>query len=223
MLFPGLKNCTLLKEIAFSNIISAPDLITPALASKALNLHDLDISAKDDAMYIVKDHHDFHGALEEQTSLRMLRLSADAEAATRDDLDVLLNTIGSLKDLQQLKLTRVSDFFTDRHIIFLAKQLRNLEELYIGGYGISDAILPAIANMKKLKTVTFSGITTFTSKGITKYIDRLATTNQGMVLSVDNADPDGRLTPDEQESVREHIQNKVSGRFEYQLLRGEHH
>ena len=77
--------------------------------------------------------------------------------------------------------------------------------------------------MKKLKTVTFSGITTFTSKGITKYIDRLATTNQGMVLSVDNADPDGRLTPDEQESVREHIQNKVSGRFEYQLLRGEHH
>ena len=67
--------------MTFSNIVSAPDLITPALVKKTLTLHDLDISAKDDAMYVVKDHHDFHQALAEQTSLRNIQLCADAEAA----------------------------------------------------------------------------------------------------------------------------------------------
>ena len=216
-----LKSCTALKEVGFSNIISAPDLILPVLQNTNVKLEELDINAvKEDSMYVVKDHHDFHHALSQQPSLRRLRLRADPDPVTRDDIEQLMNALCSLKGLRELKLTRISDYFSDEHITLLCQHMPDLEEFYIGGYGVSDNVFPGVAELKSLKQATFSGITTFTSGGITDYIEQLSPGNAGLVLSVDNADPDSAISQEEQDLLRELIQVRVEGRFEYQLLRG---
>lgn len=68
--------------------------------------------------------------------------------------------------------------------------------------------------------MTFSGITTFTSTGIIDFIEQLGPENAGLILSVENADPDSAFSQDEQDLLNDMIQTKVDGRFEYQLLRG---
>ena len=74
--------------------------------------------------------------------------------------------------------------------------------------------------LRMLKVLTFSGITTFTSAGIMDFIEQLGPDNAGLILSVENADPDSGLLQEEQDLLNDLIQTKVDGRFEYQLLRG---
>ena len=216
-----LKKCASLKELSFHNILSAPDLALPVLSNKETTLEELDINAtNEEAMYVVKDHHDFHTALKDQPTLRRLHLCADPDPMSRDDIETLMNTLCSLTSLRELKLTRISDYFSNPQINLLASYLPDLEDLYIGGYGISDAILPNIAKLEKLKAATFSGISAFTSEGIMDFVEQLGSGNAGFVLSVDNADPDSGMSQEEQDLIRELIQVKVDGRLEYQLLRG---
>lgn len=216
-----IRNCTLLKELSFQNMLSAPDLAMQALLNKELAINELDInSTKDEEAYNVKDHHDFHKALEGQSSLRRLLLRADPDPMGRDDVETLMNTFCSLTGLQELKLIRISDYFSDVHINLLVQHLPELEDIYIGGYGISDAVLPSVAKLKKLKAATFSGITEFTAEGILDFIEMLGPGNKSFTLSVDNASPDSGISPEKQEWLRERMMAKVDGRFEYQLLRG---
>lgn len=77
------------------------------------------------------------------------------------------------QELRELNLTRISDYFSDEHIALIAQQLRNLEDLYIGGYGVSDAVFPHLTELRNLKVVTFSGITSFTEAGILDFVDPL--------------------------------------------------
>jgi hypothetical protein len=98
--------------------------------------------------------------------------------------------------------------------------LVNLEHIYIGGYGITDGVWDAMAQLKNLKTLTFSGLTMFTAQGILSFVDQLSDGNQGLLLGVDNADADSPLTAEEQELVQEALTAKVNGSFAYQLLRG---
>lgn len=216
-----LKNCTSLRDVSFHNIVSAPDLLIPVLLNKDVALDELDINAtNEDATYIVKDHHDFHRALNQQPTIRRLHLRADPDPTTRDDIETLMNAFCALRGLRELRLTRISDYFTDEHIKLLVEHLPELEEFSIGGYGISDAVLKGMAKLKKLKAVTFGGITTFTLDGLIDYIDELGPGNHGLVLSIDMADPDSAISQEEEELLRELVETKVDGRFEYQLLRG---
>ena len=216
-----LKQCKNLKDVSFHNIASAPDLIVPVLLNQKVELEELDINAnREEAMYAVKDHHDFHEALSHQRTLRRLHLRADPENITRDDIEKFMNALCSLKGLQELKLTRISDYFSDEHISLLGQHMPDLEELYIGGYGVSNNCFPAIAKLTKLKQVTFSGITNFTTNGIMNFVEQLGPGNSGFSLSVDNADPDSAISPEEQDILREFIQVNLDGRFDYQLLRG---
>ena len=217
-----LKDCAELKKVAFHNFPSAPDLLTPILQNKHVRLESLDVSAvKEDAMYVVKDHREFHQAItQQQRSLRALHLIADADPVTRDDIETLMNALCSLTAMQELKLVRISDYLNEEHIKLLARYMTDLRELYIGGYGISDGVLGDVAKLRELKTISFSGITAFTYKGVREFVDQLSEGNKGLVIAVDNADPDFAISPEEQELLREHIQTKLDGRFEYQLLRG---
>lgn len=171
----------------------------------------------------MKDHHDFHQALTQQPGLQSLLLRGDPDPPnqmTRDDLEVLINAFISLSELRQLNLFRISDYFTDEHIELLSHALFKLEELFIGGYEISDRVFSSLAKLKSLKQVTFSGITTFTTLGILSFIDKLGDGNRGLSLSVDNADSDTAISLDSQNLIRDVIGKKLDGRFEYQLLRG---
>jgi hypothetical protein len=215
-----LKSCTGLQDISLTNLVSAPDLLLPVLLSKDISLRKLQINATESAMYVLKDHHSFHQAFSHQPGLRSLLLRADADLSTRDDQELLVSSLCSLKELRELRLTRITDYFTDAHIGLLAVNLPNLEDLYVGGYGVSDAVFLPLSELHHLKFVTFSGVTTFTEKGILEYINMLGENNRGLLLSIDNADPDRALSQESQDLIRDLIATKLDGRFEYQLLRG---
>jgi hypothetical protein len=217
-----LKDCNRLKNVTFRNVVSAPDLLIPILQNKSVELNSLEINTtKDDNMYVVKDHHDFHRALAQQTSLSSLLLRADPDPGARDDVETLVNTLCSLSGLRDLKLIQISYWFNEQHISLLGKHLSDLESLYVGGYGITDNVFPAVAKMKKLKALNFSGMTSFTTEGVADFIETLGPGNAGLQLNVENADQESALSEDEQNLLNELIQVKVDGRFEYQLFRGE--
>ena len=216
-----LKDCQHLKNVIFRNVVSAPDLLIPILQNKDVKLDLLEINTtRDDNMYVVKDHHDFHKALAQQPSLSSLLLKADPDPGTRDDIEELMNMFCSLPQLWELKLIRISDYFSDQHISMLGSHLSELESLYVGGYGISDNVFPGIAKMKKLKALNLSGLSRFTTDGISEYIEMLGEGNIGLQLNVENADPDSALSEEEQNLLNELIQVKVDGRFDYQSLKG---
>lgn len=215
-----LKSCSALKRVTFYNLVSAPDLALPLLQNKEVRLESLEINAKEEGMYVTRDHHDFHQALTQQRDIQTLQLKADPEPTSRDDVETLINSLCSLSCLQDLRLVRISDFFSDEHIKLLTRYLPDLRDLFIGGYGISDAALQEVANLRYLKNVSFSGITSFTTAGIIKFINALGESNTGITVAVDNADPDTGISVEEQDMLRELIATKLEGRFEYQLLRG---
>ena len=220
-IFEWLESCNRLKNVTFGNVVSAPDLLIPILQNKSVKLDSLEVNTtKDDNMYVVKDHHDFHKALTQQPSLSSLLLKADPEPGTRDDTETLLDTFCSLTGLRELKLIQISNWFTDQHISRLGQHLTDLEGLYVGGYGISDNVFPGLAKMKKLKALNFSGFTTFTTDGVSDFINQLSPGNAGLQLNVEGADPYSALSQEEQDLLHEMIQVKVDGRFEYQLFRG---
>lgn len=215
-----LRSCARLNEVSFTNFVSAPDLLLPVVLNKDIKLQKLQINASEDGMYVVQNHRDFHQALSQQPSLRRLLLRADPDPVTRDDIDALMDAFTSLQDLRELSLFRISDYFTDSHIGRLAVSLPNLEELYVGGYGISDAVFDSLAGLKNLRVLTFSGITTFTEAGIMSFVNKLDEGNKGLVLAVDNADQDTAMSQDSQDAIRDALFTQLDGRFEYQLLPG---
>lgn len=215
-----LRNCTALQDISISHMISAPDLIMPLLLNADIQLHKLQINSKEGLMYLVKDHQDFHQSLGQKSSLRELLLRADPEGLGRDHIDTLMTSICSLSNLRLLNLTRISDFFSNQHITVFAQHLEKLEDLYIGGYGITDGVWDSVARLKQLKSLTFSGLTSFTASGMLRFIEQLGDGNRGLLLAVDNAEAESSLTPEEQDLVKDALADKVDGRFQYQLWRG---
>jgi hypothetical protein len=207
-----LRNCIALRDISITNMVSAPDMILPILLTETIQLHKL--------LYLVKDHQDFHQSLGQKHSLQELSLRADPEGLVGDPLAEVTSSICSLSDLRYLHLTRISDYFSDQHVRAFAQHLVNLEHIYLGGWGISDGVWDAVARLRNLKTLTFSGLTVFTASGILRFIDQLGDGNQGLLLGIDNADADSPLTAEEQELVQDALAAKVNGSFAYQLLRG---
>ena len=214
-----LSHCDLLDEITFDGIISAPDLLLPVLLNKSVKLRELQIHAKEGSLYLVKDHHDFHQALRQQTSLRSLSLRADPEGITRDDQELLVNSFCCLLNLEELNLGRISEHFGDEQIKLLAEYLPKLTSLNVAGYG-SDAIWSSLAKLKYLKLLTFSGLTAFTYEGILEFTSQLGPGNSELAINVDMAETESMIPEDLQDKVRDAIAAKVAGKFEYQPLRG---
>ncbi|EME76846.1 uncharacterized protein MYCFIDRAFT_147409 [Pseudocercospora fijiensis CIRAD86] len=215
-----LAKCSSLKEIGFTDFVSAPDLLLPVLLNKDVTLQKLQINANENTMYIVKDHHDFHQALSQQPGLRRLLLRADPDPiSSSDDIDTLMNAFCSLKELRELNLIRISDYFSNKHIADIAEKLSNLEDLCIGGYGIDDKVFAKLAELRNLRSLTFNGITSFSVHGILDFIDKLGEGNRGLLLSIDAADPDSAIPQECQDMIRDVIAQKLEGRFDYTLLR----
>lgn len=216
-----LKRCDNLNHVSFQDVISAPDLLMPVLLNSKVQLSSLHVGAKEGALYQLNRHHDFHRALTQQPTLDTLSLRADPDPVTRDDQETVLDALCSLVNLRDLNLFRVSDYFSDQHVKALAQRLKNLESLYIGGYGVSDAVLDDLAGLPNLKMVNFAGITAFSVRGILDFINKLGRGNAGLAFSVEMADPDSMISEDDQEHLRKALYEKVGGRFDYQPLRGE--
>ncbi|RMX91171.1 hypothetical protein D0867_15075 [Hortaea werneckii] len=218
-----LRGCTMLADVSFDNILSAPDLMIPILEEGSARLRHLSVTGKEGSLYVLKDHHHFHRALKHQLNLESLVLRADPDPVSRDDIEILMATITSLKQLKRLDLFRTSDYFSNDQIIQLAQSLPMLETLYIGGYGISDAVLHSVAHLANLRSVTFAGITAFKTDGLLDFVNELPDRQSGLVIAVEMADPDSMIPEEGQKLIADSLATKVGGRFEYQPLRASNH
>ncbi|THW25587.1 hypothetical protein D6D23_04208 [Aureobasidium pullulans] len=214
-----LKQCTKLREVNLTDFVSAPDILTPALSEEGIDLEDLQISAKDDCMYVLRDHQDFHAAIGLQTKLQSLVLKSDPDPLEPAARNQLCEALCELSDLRYLELTRTSDYFQDDQLQLIGENLLKLEDLSVSGWLLSDQTLRKLSNLGNLKTVTFNGLSVFTADGLLEFIDNLGPGSRGLVLSIDMASLDASLSSEEQDLIRETLATKVQGRFEYQLVR----
>jgi hypothetical protein len=203
-----------LRSLALHGFVSGAAIATPVLMEQGIKLEHLDI---DD--YAQKDQKTFHQALVHQPTIQRLALESEP-IEFRDDLDILIDALGELKQLRALRLMGVSAMFNDTHIKILSERLELLEDLYVGGLQLTDASLESVILLNNLRSICFSGITTFTMEGLLHFISGLGPGNHGLVLSIDNADPDLGLSEDEQAYVRSQLFEHLDGRLEYTLLRG---
>lgn len=216
-----LKQCTKLRDVSFTNFVSAPDILTPVLNEEGIDLMELQINARDDCMYMLREHQAFHAAIGLQTKLQSLLLKADPDPLEPVARNQLCESLCELRDLRYLKLTRSSDYFQDDQLQLLAENLLNLEDLLVSGWLLSDQTLEKLSNLGNLKSVTFNGLSNFTADGILEFIDKLGSGNRGLAVSIDMASLESALSSEEQDLVRDTLATKVQGRFEYQLVRGE--
>lgn len=146
-----LRECTQLRNITFQHFLNGPAIVTPVLLEN--NIHVVKLEVTD---YISSSARDFHRALGHQKSLRSIVLKADAEGC---EIEPLVEALSQLTHLKELRLSNLSDLFVDYHICKLAQNLRELEELWISGYGITDAIWPDISNLRSLRRLVCSPLT----------------------------------------------------------------
>ncbi|CAD0113905.1 unnamed protein product [Aureobasidium uvarum] len=215
-----LKQCTKLREVTLIDFISAPDILAPVLSEEGIDLEDLQIGAKDDCMYALREHQEFHAAIGLQTRLQSLLLKADPDPLEPVARNQLCESLCELRDLRYLQLTRSSDYFQDDQLQLLGENLLNLEELLVSGWLLSDRTLTTLSNLGNLKSVSFTGLSVFTADGLLDFIDKLGPGNRGLAISIDMASLDAALSSEEQDLIRDTLATKVQGRFEYQLVRG---
>jgi len=214
-----LKQCTKLREVGFQDFVSAPDILAPVLSEEGIDLEELEIGAKDDCMYVLREHQEFHAAIGLQTKLRSLSLKADPDPLEPVARNQLCEALCELTDLRYLHLIRSSDYFQDDQLQLLAENLPNLEDILVGGWLLTDQTLVTLSNLGNLKSVTVNGLSVFTANGLLDFIDKLGPGNRGLAISIDMASLDGALSSEEQDLIRDTLATKVQGRFEYQLVR----
>ncbi|KUJ11759.1 uncharacterized protein LY89DRAFT_654533 [Mollisia scopiformis] len=209
-----LSKCTSLRELLVRNFVSGPVILTEVCLSNNIRLQKLQVVG-----YPMVGNRDFHKALSHQSNLESLELRADPEGAFRDDIEDLITSISRLSKLKYLNLLSTSDYFRTQEILALVPQLQNLEELWFGGYDVTDDIWHSMANLHHLRALNIHAVTSFTSSGILAYISTLQDTNQGMLLSVMAQSPEHGLTEVEEVTIRLGIAARIDGRFEYTLYR----
>jgi hypothetical protein len=210
-----LRKCENLQRLSFSKLQSGAAIITPVLLEEKIQLSSLEIDS-----YTLKDHRTFHQALvQQQSSLRILFLSGDTEGMFRDDLDILVDSLKRLRELRDLHLI-LPEVLRDEHLVTILTDLTLLEDLYVSGLELNDIVLPHLASLPNLRTVTISGISKFTMDGLLDFVSRFGSGNQGIRVSIDMADTDTLLPDDELSLIRENLAEKVGGTLEYMALRG---
>jgi len=218
-LIQWLTNCNNLREITLTEFKCGPTILTPILLSVNIRLEELSLNAVRN-LYSAKDHRDFHLALAHQKTLKSLDLRGNAEGMVRDDIDAIVDSVGQLVNLQSLKLRGLADCFGDSEIIKCLAPLSNLEEVYIGGWNVTDSVLTPVASLTKLRTLNFAAVTAFTRDGLLDLVDKLGSGHDGLHLSIDNADPASMMTEEEVKLIDESLHAKVGGRLDYLPLRG---
>ncbi|KAF2761092.1 hypothetical protein EJ05DRAFT_473653 [Pseudovirgaria hyperparasitica] len=209
-----LRSCERLRELEFSGFPSGAALATPVLLEDSIKLEKLDVDN-----YIGTEQRLFHQALSNQRgSLKSLNLEGDDTEMVYDDVEAMVTALSQLNGLQELELRGVGDPLRDHHVSQFIAQMPDLEDLLISGC-MTDAILPALSILSKLKSVTLLVVTEFSMECLLEYVSNLGPGNQGLTFSCDVANPDTRLSEDEQRVIRQAIAEKVDGRFEYTLLR----
>ena len=211
-----LRKCEQLRELFVQGLTSAPSILTEVCLSNNTKLQKLVVTG-----YPMIDNQDFHRSLSHQTSLEHLELEADPEGGFRDDIDILIYSITKLPKLRHLNLVSTSEYFRTPDIISLAPHMKNLEELWFMGYDVDDSIWHSLSSLRQLRVLNILALSSFTLDGILAFISTLQDTNHGLLLAVMNQTPVHAFTETEQGIIRQAIEAKVNGTFEFVLFREE--
>ena len=226
-----ISSCESLKRIYFKTLNDAPSILAAVLDSSVGKppppLTHLNIDG-------YQAHHqsaaNFHSSLPILSeTLTKLELKADGDDAMPAHLDILVNSIGRLPLLRKLYLKDLSNNFTDDLIINLVLSLPNLIDFWTSGTDITDAVLPVLSTLNNLKNLHMYAMTRFTYDGIMNFVNSLRIEsddgkgdgNRGLSFNVMNAEGASVLTETEQSNIRERMDEKVGGRFDFTLYRGE--
>jgi hypothetical protein len=192
-------------------------MATPVLLADHIKLLHFELTD-----YAKNDMGNVHSALANQPHLEYLLLESE-QLESRDDIEILVQSLCNLNRLRVLRLIGVATYFNESHIRLLCDHLQgSLEELYIGGLSLGDGVLDYIGQLNQLRTITFLGTTSFSFESIFNLAESWKRRGaKGVLLAIDNADPDHALSELEQDYIREYITTVCDGRFEYTLLRGE--
>ena len=214
-----LRRCKDLRDVSLDAGLDSGDLfpkvLTPLLLDNDVHLSRLSVSNYNSGQAV-----EFHRAIANQApSLSSLYLRADGEVC---DVHVLVQSLRHLHNLQDMRLQNISDFFQDRHVVAIAKSMRLLEELWISGWDISDAIWPHVNSLRHLRRLEINAYSLFTFEGVLDFITGLSDEQRGFYLAIMMANPTTELARNEEEQtlLRETIAAKLEGRFEFTLARG---
>lgn len=228
-----LKKCTKLQKLACTSFACAPALMKPIFLENSIHLTSFEYEYSI-GLHTQRIHKCFHQALANQTSLQKLCLKV--RHTVRDVLTVLGNAnwldgtglvecLSKLVNLTDLRLGDVSDFFVDEHIAELASCLPKLEVCLMNGYGLTDAVWGEFGSLRSLRRLELDALTRCSKSGILGFIKRLGPGNQGLVLSLTNADVQSNLLWDvfkEEDLIQETISKKVQGIFEFEFDGGDY-
>ena len=220
-LIAWLSACKGMKSIIFKNIVGANAWLTPVLLQDDVHLTSLIVEGP-----CPQDLKAFHKALGNQVTLQSLRLSGGPEQplwSGGNDSNVFVESICKLKSLSDLQLRDVSDGFYNAEVQELANNLLSLEDLSFSCHFVDGDILPALTGLRNLRRLDVYGLSNFSPKSLTEYIDSLGPGNTRMVLSINAAHWDYGYTEDFQAQVREKMAARVDGKFDYSVARGKHH
>ena len=212
-----LSACSYLRDLTLKKFYDGPLILANVLSSPNVSLIKLSLEG-----YVVRRHESaaFHTSLSEQPELQSVWLKGDGEDVLPHDLDIMVDALCRLPNLHELVLKDVSDEFDDSHIIRLALGLPLLEDFWTSGGEVSSDVLPYLANLKNLKSLTLYALTKFPSEEIIDFISELdPQTQKGFNISLMASDVEYDLSEDEQAVIREILKAKVDGRFDFVLWR----
>ena len=226
-LIDWLSSCRYLQSLDIKRLFDGPAILSAVLEKSPPPLTKLSVEGYH---MLHPSASNFHSSIPFiAATLTSLSLRADGEDAMPVDLDLLVNSITQLPLLQDLYLKELSENFTNDHITTLALSLPNLVELWTSGSEITDQVFPALSTLRNLKTLFMYATTHFTFAGICDFVDSLQPApvgddsdgNRGFWLSIMNAEMNSALSESEQSDIRNLIEEKLGGRFEFTLSRGE--
>lgn len=211
-----LKECKKLRELTFAEFSGASGLVTSILSENCIHLTSLEYES-----HGFPDTENFLPALASQTSLQFLCLkeadcTGDYETTKR--IDILVECLSNLVNLKELHTSKMSDNFSNLHIVQLANNLPKLEVWSTSGCKLTDRIWDAVASLRSLRTLDFGAQTIFTVNGILDFIEKLGPGNRGLFLNVRNSKKD--FSTDRQMLIQEMIDRKVGGEFDFCYERG---
>jgi hypothetical protein len=212
-----LSACSNLRDLTLKKFYDGPAILAQVLCSPNVSLFKLSLEG-----YVVRRHGSakFHVTLTRQPQLQSVWLKGDGDEVLPSDLNTMVWALSQLKNLHELVLKDVSDEFEESHIINLALNLPLLEEFWTSGGEVSSDVLPYLAHLKNLKSLTLYALTKFDSQEIVDFISELdPRTQKGFNLSLMASDMDYDLEEEEQLFIREILKTRLDGRFDFVLWR----
>ncbi len=116
-----ITGCVQLEAVRLSKFVDGPAIMKALCLKDGIRLNSITLRG-----YTLANNQEFHRSLVNQTELETLELRAEAEECTRDDIDTLVSSTGSLKGLRYLNILDTSDYFQGPQVQQLAVSLSNV-------------------------------------------------------------------------------------------------